>query len=198
MRSRNTTVGRRNAQTRGFTLLLAALIASIVLSVGAAISSIANKQVLLSMLGRDSQYAFYMADTGAECALFWDTHFTDRTVFGEPSPMTIDTSYFATPTLPATLLKCDGQSPSSVEVVQEQAGDRTMSEITANNPNFSDYYPYTKKFQFQTNDRCVIVKVRKYLEEAVVATRIRADGYNIRCDQTSTARAIQRSIELKY
>jgi hypothetical protein len=61
--------------TRGFTLLLAALIASIVLSLGTSIYTIAEKQVELSSLGRDSQFAFYTADTGAECALYWDVRF---------------------------------------------------------------------------------------------------------------------------
>ena len=58
--------------TRGFTLLLAALVSSIVLALGVSIFEIARKQVTLSSLGRDSQFAFYAADTGAECALYWD------------------------------------------------------------------------------------------------------------------------------
>ena len=60
---------------RGFTVLFAALIASLVLTLGASIFSIAQKQVILSSLGRNSQYAFYAADTGAECALYWDVRF---------------------------------------------------------------------------------------------------------------------------
>jgi Tfp pilus assembly protein PilX len=59
----------------GFTLLLAALIASIVLALGSSIFTIAQKQVKLSTLGRDSQFAFYTADTGAECALYWDVRY---------------------------------------------------------------------------------------------------------------------------
>jgi len=57
---------------RGFTLLLATIIASLLLAVGAAMFSIIKKQVILSSIGRDSQFAFYAADTGAECALYWD------------------------------------------------------------------------------------------------------------------------------
>ena len=64
----------KNSQ-KGFTLLLAALIASIVLALGASIFTIAQKSVILSSLGRDSQFAFYAADTGSECALFWDLRF---------------------------------------------------------------------------------------------------------------------------
>lgn len=60
------------SKERGFTLLLAALVASIVLALGTAIYSIAIKQLTLSSLGRDSQFAFYAADTMAECALYND------------------------------------------------------------------------------------------------------------------------------
>ncbi len=57
---------------RGFTLLLAALVGSLVLSLGLSIVAIARKSITLSSIGRDSQFAFYAADTGAECALYWD------------------------------------------------------------------------------------------------------------------------------
>ncbi|MEK7509495.1 MAG: hypothetical protein AAB605_02170 [Patescibacteria group bacterium] len=57
---------------RGFTILLAALVASLVLTLGISVFSIAQKQVVLSSLGRSSQFAFYTADTAAECALYWD------------------------------------------------------------------------------------------------------------------------------
>ena len=60
---------------RGFTLLLAALVASLVLTLGLAIVSIARKSVNLSSIGRDSQFAFYTADTASECALYWDVRF---------------------------------------------------------------------------------------------------------------------------
>ncbi|MBI5456840.1 hypothetical protein HY969_03795 [Candidatus Kaiserbacteria bacterium] len=60
---------------RGFTLLLAALVASLVLSIGLAIVSIARKSVNLSSIGRDSQFAFYTADTASECALYWDIRY---------------------------------------------------------------------------------------------------------------------------
>ena len=56
----------------GFTLLMATLISSLVLSLGISIFNIVIKELTLSSYGRDSQFAFYAADTGAECALFWD------------------------------------------------------------------------------------------------------------------------------
>lgn len=57
---------------QGFTLLLAALVASITLALGTSIFGIVQKELILSSIGRDSQHAFYAADSGAECALYWD------------------------------------------------------------------------------------------------------------------------------
>ncbi|QQG38228.1 MAG: hypothetical protein HYS26_01585 [Candidatus Kaiserbacteria bacterium] len=79
---------------RGFTLLLAALVASVVLALGAAIFKLAQKEITLSSIGRDSQYAFYAADTGAECALFWDLRY----------------GYFATSSPPGVTPECDAQA----------------------------------------------------------------------------------------
>jgi hypothetical protein len=56
----------------GFAILYSVLIASILLAIGLAILNITIKELLFSSLGRESQFAFYAADTGAECALYWD------------------------------------------------------------------------------------------------------------------------------
>lgn len=64
----------RNGE-KGFTLMLAALIASVTLALGTSIFALAQKELSLSSVGRDSQFAFYAADSGAECALYWDIRF---------------------------------------------------------------------------------------------------------------------------
>lgn len=62
----------KKIKNKGFALLYSVLIASVLLAIGLAIFNITIKELLLSSLGRDSQFAFYAADTGAECALYWD------------------------------------------------------------------------------------------------------------------------------
>ena len=56
----------------GFTLLLSVLIASIMLALGVSIFNILSEQLIISDLGKQSQYAFYAADTGLDCALYHD------------------------------------------------------------------------------------------------------------------------------
>lgn len=61
-----------NTNPRGFALLIAVVLTSVLLSVGLALLDIAYKQVTLSSVARQSQYAFYAADSALECALYWD------------------------------------------------------------------------------------------------------------------------------
>jgi len=56
----------------GFAMLYAVLLGSLLMAIGIAIASISTRELVLSSAGRESQFAFYAADTGAECALYWD------------------------------------------------------------------------------------------------------------------------------
>lgn len=73
---------RRGGARAGFVLLYAVMTSTIILAVGVSIISIALKQLSISTLGRESQYAFYAANTGAECALYWDFHGVLKDVAG--------------------------------------------------------------------------------------------------------------------
>lgn len=59
-------------QRRGFTLIFASLIGSLVFSIGIAILDIAIKQHILTDAGRATQQSFYSADSGIDCALYLD------------------------------------------------------------------------------------------------------------------------------
>jgi len=69
---------------RGFALLIAIILTSVLLAVGIALLDIAYKQVLLASGSKNSQYAFYNADSGLECALYWDQKFN---AFDYSAPM---------------------------------------------------------------------------------------------------------------
>jgi hypothetical protein len=63
--------------TKGFTLFYALLVSSLALSIGAAIFDITLREIDLSAAATQSQYAVYVADTGAECALYWDSKYVN-------------------------------------------------------------------------------------------------------------------------
>lgn len=181
----------KKTSQRGFTLLLAALVSSIVLGLGASIFLIAKKEVTLSSLGRDSQYAFYAADQAAECALYWDLR---RNYFGTTTPSNL---------LPPSDPTCDSQH-------WNPAGGTLGGSRPA--------YPYSVTFEYAPvsvgSSYCARVIVYKCdgtitntngtfscasAVPAVVHTTIHADGYSTSCGTIGTSpRTLQRSVELHY
>lgn len=61
---------------KGFTLFYALLVSSLALAIGASIFDITVREISLSNAATQSQYAVYAADTGSECALYWDSKYT--------------------------------------------------------------------------------------------------------------------------
>jgi hypothetical protein len=57
---------------KGVTLLVALLVMNILLAVGFSISNLSYKSLRLSSSGEDTQYAYYAAEAGFECAQYHD------------------------------------------------------------------------------------------------------------------------------
>lgn len=165
------------SQKRGFALMIAALISSIVLALGAAIYDISIKQLSLSSLSRETQFAFYAADTAAECALYWDNRY----------------SYYATTTPSGVTPTCDGTTLAATAYQGSPPSGTTATQPYS--------YPYYVTFQFAPNGYCANVTVikTKNITTGVVTSVIHADGYNTACASIATSRiALQRSVELTY
>lgn len=77
-------IHNRTGMSGGYTLLFAVLISSIVLGVALSILSISRRELLLSSNARESQYAFYAADSGLECAVYNDYY--KNAFAGAPNP----------------------------------------------------------------------------------------------------------------
>lgn len=72
--------------TRGFTVFFATLVASLALAIGLAIYDLTVRSLNLATVASQSQYAIYAADTGAECVLYWDSHYnTNKSAFATTS-----------------------------------------------------------------------------------------------------------------
>lgn len=69
---------------RGFTLLIAVLVGSLLLAIGFSIFAIGYKELLLTSAGKESHVSFFSADSAMECALFWDQ---TQDSFNVTSPM---------------------------------------------------------------------------------------------------------------
>lgn len=193
---------KKNKENKGFVLLFSVLVASLVLSVGMSIISIALKQVILSGSGRESQYAFYMANTGAECATYWDL--AGNTIIdanGNNGPV-----FAAGASVPATNdlnVKCLGMSITDTTSQQCSQPIVAPENYIPNWCAFSSGSVYNTRFRisYEPTDltqRCAEVTVSKTVDSnnIVIATKITSRGYNT-CDE-SNPRRIERALEFNY
>lgn len=68
----------------GFVIVLGVLVATILFSLGFGIAAFALKQILVTSTIKNSYIAFYAADSGLECAYYWNNQRNDgrvRSVF---------------------------------------------------------------------------------------------------------------------
>ncbi len=65
-------VRNRTRFVTGFTLLVSVMVTALLLLVSFVVANVALKQLIISQSSEESQYAFYNAESGMECAIFWD------------------------------------------------------------------------------------------------------------------------------
>src|SRR3989338_2436505 len=154
----------------GYALLLSVVVSGLILAIGLGLLSIIEKALTLSSAGRESQIAFYAADAGSECALFWDRKNEGRL-----------SSVFATSTSsvpPVSGIFCAGTDIASTW---------TILDVTANSANTS--FDMTLE-----NGACVTVVVQK--TNSGRKTLVESRGHNS-CSPTFPRR-IERAIRASY
>lgn len=62
----------KDKNIQGFTLLLAVLIVSVLLTISTGFSVFILRELTISVIGGESQKAVFASDSGIECALYWD------------------------------------------------------------------------------------------------------------------------------
>lgn len=168
---------------KGFAMLFAVLVSSVLLSIGVSIFNLTVKELALSASGRESQFSFYAADTGAECALYWD--------FKGPSVLGGDV--FATST--STLPPLSGQ-PDCVDSSGAPQYITNENHPTAPTSN-SAVTQFTLTIPSSPSNYCAIVKVTKDSSGGSPLTTIDSRGYNTPCDSTDPSR-VERALKVTY
>jgi hypothetical protein len=183
----NEIIKQKNNQS-GFTLLLASLVASLLLTIGLSMFSIAQQQLTLSSIGRDSQYSFYTADTGAECALYWDFR----------GAFSTSTSFSGA--------KCNGQSIGE----PANTADPNSTGLFLGGKDFDDTTDADYEFNFEQkigeSQRCIIVSLRKYMKNSAPHTEIVSRGYNVPCIKSGpdkgkpeiNSHTLERAVRMRY
>ncbi len=152
----------------GFVSLFAVLISLIILAITLGIATVAFKENVLASSAQEGSYALFAADSGLECALYYDS--IDTFMLPDGS-MSINPN-----------IECGGQSL----LTSTNPGDKTVSfkfDISMGNPALSN------------QSRCVDVLVDKdatmtdSLGNSVEATKIYANGYNVDCNVVADVNA---------
>ncbi len=101
----------------GFAMLVAIIITGILLLISFVVADIAFEQIVITQMNQQSQYAFYNADSGTECAMYWDLKnghsgsFDPATTTGTIlcNGQTITTGSEVVPTIPSQPSKIGGE-----------------------------------------------------------------------------------------
>ena len=169
---------------KGYTLIFAVIVSSVVLSIGAFILSISRKQFILSSAARDSTKAIYAADSGIQCAVetyfgFYTDHATSTDLelacndskptgaWGQVSSGSVDSSM---------KFKTDGSGVFATQPIAIYlSGNKTCANVT-----------------FYSGVSSVTGLMKTYIE-----SRGYSMGSNSSCP-TSNPRTVERAIYLMY
>lgn len=175
-------------KNKGFTLLFAVLVSTLVLSVGASIISIALKQIILSGSARDSQFAFYAANTGIECGLYWDLIGID----GVSEPVFATSSESAIPS--SASIACGASRNITIDGdTYDESDENDVWDLQAD----IDSATTTFRVLIENVEYCADISVSKYQDSSDrTRTIINSRGYNT-CDENN-ARRIERGLRITY
>ena len=186
----------------GFSVLFASLIGSLVLSIGMAILSITLKQISLASSSRESQRAFYAADSGVEFALYLDrgAGLSDCPEGIFPIPGKSDEiCKVAEEAIIYKGINPDGSDDSTLN----DDGTGTLSEteniqIVDQGNDFYTTEVSVKRTNYLNNPICFDLLVTKTSSDGglTVKTRIESRGYST-CNQ-SAANRFERAILTTY
>lgn len=172
---------------RGFTIFFAMLVGSLSLAVGFAIYDLTVREIDLSAAASQSQYAIYAADSGVECALYWDSKYnTSESVFGTSSE-----------SVWGSAANCDGQDivANGTPPTPIQAPPTGWSAWAITNSASAATTTFTLSMLPQL-PYCARVEVGKATQGGILYTTIISKGYN-NCGTTGAAR-LERTLRVSY
>lgn len=163
----------------GFTILVAVVTAGILLIIAMTIGGIALKEQVLSTASKESQIAYYAADSGMECALFWDQK---KGVF---SPGTDQSNGDLTlPDVPT--INCNGKSIVTKIIDDKNSLNYVFQFLIPGLPGVGS-----------EKSACAVVEITKTTADkySITKTMVESHGYNT-CD--ASLRRLERGIVATY
>lgn len=144
-------ITKRTKKNKGFVILFAVTLSSIILAIALGVAEIALKEVKFSTSDKDTSNAFFATDTGVECALFNDKGAASVFPAGGPAtPITCATNTITPVFTPnsnggiynfvVTGLGSNGLSCANVSVLKDSVTNSpsTITTITSKGYNIGD------------------------------------------------------------
>jgi len=175
-------------KNKGMTLFIAISIMSILLFISFAVINITVKSTLFASSGRDSQFAFYAADAGLECAVYWDSKYISGYQDGYP----IYRSAFD-PSAGGSSISCGGSSMATGQIITGTTTSITTRIGGGGPSNLTSIFGFVLNQGLTPALYCTIVTVTKNNDGT---TYVKSRGYNT-CD-TTNLRRIERGVEVTY
>ena len=167
---------KRRTKNKGFALLMAVLISSIVLAIGLSMLEITLKQYLFSGIGRESEIAFYAADAGMECALYWDKN----------SRFDIATSASSIQCMGSNIAITGGGSSGNTQQFQVEWGS---GQIICAKLGVTKYHSTTQSLAMLGGQTC---------PQNATCTIVESRGYNASCALLNSPRVVERALRANY
>ena len=168
----------------GFAVLFAVLLASFLITLGLSIFSVSLKEIMIVTSVRDSQIAYYAADSARECALYWDVK-----VGAFPACLNSSCSEVSTTTAPT--VSCNGNSPITLKF-QKSANEPIFTTV------FNGGSVYNNFFDYSTSTGGILpvadLRITKQFDGDIIKTTIETWGHNT----TVIGRRVERGISQKY
>lgn len=158
----------KTQRQKGYAILFAVILVSIISLISFGLSNTIYKQVMLSSGARDSQLAFYESDMAMDCALYIDNQTNDLT---------------------------NGQASFTCGIDKNEK-PYTLNIGTATIQNQTVYNLKPDTLIANSIDPCFRINITKDNSANKTATIILANGYNI-CNENNN-RTVERTIEVKY
>jgi hypothetical protein len=173
---------------KGFTIFFAMLVGSLALAVGLAIYDLTVREIDLSAAASQSQFAIYAADTGVECALYWDSKYGGSgTAFGTSTGSTWGTTDVL---FNGQDIAANGTPPAPIAAPPTGWSAWTIaSEAEAATTTFT-------LTMLPAQPYCAVVDVGKATIGGILYTTIIAKGYN-NCAAGGVAR-LERTLKVSY
>lgn len=181
----NNKINKKNR--KGFVILIAIVVSSLLVSLGMFIGNVAHKELILSVSGQSSQAAFFIADSVIECALRHDIRGTGFKESSTDGKLAVDLDMECNNILFAPISITESATSATsvyyISFANDTNNDRRLSSGPGGEIELQRTKPYAKLVVEKVNIGAVGDK-----------TTLRSYGHNI----YSGAGVVERAIEVTY